>query len=378
MEAIFIIGATISFSMAFLVFTKKEKSLADYILRSWLAILGVYFIVLYSRLFIKGNVLLFEAGFSIPLLLGPVLFLYVVVIVNGENKFRSVYWLHGLPYLLFNLYFIMKFFPFGFTENWILLNLNDESVHLFRVYFYLSSNPVYIILALFKLRRHKKNISNNFSYTENIDLIWLNYVVIFYGILWIMILVIHLLTEFPVEAYTKQGYLIYTLLTIFLFVLGFFGLKQQTIYKGEPIVGKTFKDADSTGPDREKRYKRSGLKKAESKEYLKQLQEYFENEKPYYNEKLNLKDVAEYLNISANYVSQVINEQLNISFFEFVNKYRIREAKSRLCDPENENLTLMAIAFDSGFNSKSCFNRVFKKVTGFTPSQYIKREKIIQ
>ncbi|MCK5281030.1 MAG: helix-turn-helix transcriptional regulator, partial [Cyclobacteriaceae bacterium] len=119
-------------------------------------------------------------------------------------------------------------------------------------------------------------------------------------------------------------------------------------------------------------YKNSGLKKADSERYLKELFNYMENEKPYLNNRLGLKDVAEYLNISVHHLSQVINEQLDKNFFDFVNDYRVTEVKSLLRDPKYKQFTLLAIAYDCGFNSKSSFNSVFKKITGLTPSSYVK------
>ena len=97
-----------------------------------------------------------------------------------------------------------------------------------------------------------------------------------------------------------------------------------------------------------------------------------ENEKPYLNNRLGLKDVAEYLNISVHHLSQVINEQLDKNFFDFVNDYRVTEVKNLLRDPKHKQFTLLAIAYDCGFNSKSSFNSVFKKITGLTPSSYVK------
>lgn len=97
-----------------------------------------------------------------------------------------------------------------------------------------------------------------------------------------------------------------------------------------------------------------------------------EEEKPYLNGKLSLKDVAQYVDISVNHLSQVINEQLHKSFFDFINTYRVEEVKRLLNESRHEQLTLLAVAYDSGFNSKSSFNSIFKKITGVTPSQYLK------
>ena len=122
----------------------------------------------------------------------------------------------------------------------------------------------------------------------------------------------------------------------------------------------------------EERYKKSGLNEKKAKEYLDQLLQYMQEEKPYLNGKLSLNEVASHLKISINHLSQVVNGHLGISFFDFVNKYRVDEMKSKLSNPENKQFTLMAIAYDCGFNSKSSFNKIFKNTTGCTPSEYIK------
>ncbi|MBL4709912.1 MAG: helix-turn-helix transcriptional regulator [Flavobacteriales bacterium] len=98
-----------------------------------------------------------------------------------------------------------------------------------------------------------------------------------------------------------------------------------------------------------------------------------DEEKPYLNGKLSLKEVAAHLDISVNHLSQMINEQLSKSFFDFVNEYRVKEVKKQLEELKYKEFTLLSIAHNSGFNSKSSFNSIFKKLTGFTPSEYISK-----
>ena len=86
-----------------------------------------------------------------------------------------------------------------------------------------------------------------------------------------------------------------------------------------------------------------------------------EKEIPYTDGKLSLKQVATNLNISTNHLSQVINENLNKNFFDFVNEYRVNLIKEKMKDPNHKQFTLLALAFDCGFNSKSSFNVIFKK-----------------
>jgi AraC-like DNA-binding protein len=112
------------------------------------------------------------------------------------------------------------------------------------------------------------------------------------------------------------------------------------------------------------------LRKAKEANTVRDLLDYFENEKPYLNNILSLKELADELGIPVNQLSHIINERIGKNFFDFVNTYRVEEFKSRASHPDFQNYTLISIAYDSGFNSKATFNRVFKKYTGQTPSNY--------
>ena len=106
----------------------------------------------------------------------------------------------------------------------------------------------------------------------------------------------------------------------------------------------------------------------------KELIDYMQSEKPFLRTKLSINDLAEDLGIPSHHLSQVINERLNQNFYDFINSYRIEELKVKLKDPHNKHLTMLGIAFDCGFNSKASFNRIFKKHTGQTPSEYLENE----
>jgi len=95
-------------------------------------------------------------------------------------------------------------------------------------------------------------------------------------------------------------------------------------------------------------------------------------EKPYLDPEINMNDFADQLSIPSSYVSQIINERLQSNFMDFINKYRIEEAKERLVDDSFKHYTIVTIAYDSGFNSKTTFYSAFKKHVGSTPSQYRK------
>jgi len=98
-----------------------------------------------------------------------------------------------------------------------------------------------------------------------------------------------------------------------------------------------------------------------------------EQEKLYLDAKLSLPRLSEALKVSSNYLSQVINEQLNHNFFDFVNGYRVEEAKGRLIGDKGKSANILTVANDAGFNSKSAFYSAFKKHTGMTPGEFRKR-----
>jgi AraC-like DNA-binding protein len=153
-------------------------------------------------------------------------------------------------------------------------------------------------------------------------------------------------------------------LSAFVILIGYFGLKQKVIFTSENIISNEDISKVQT------KYSGSRLSDSESKQLASKLTDYMKSERPYLNPDLSLPQLAAELNISSHYLSRVINEQFNLNFFDFVNGYRVASFKEKINDPEFRNYSLLGIAFECGFNSKSAFNRIFKQITGITPSQF--------
>ena len=100
------------------------------------------------------------------------------------------------------------------------------------------------------------------------------------------------------------------------------------------------------------------------------------SQKPYLDPDLTLPGLADELDIPSHYLSQIINERIGSNFFDFINQHRVEEIKRRIADPSYAHYSLLGIAFESGFNSKSAFNRVFKKLTGRTPSEFKREQEV--
>ena len=122
-------------------------------------------------------------------------------------------------------------------------------------------------------------------------------------------------------------------------------------------------------PEKEK-YRKSPLTNEQSENILRALTHVMETEKLFLDPELSLPKLSKKLFLSPNHVSQVINGKLNKAFLDYVNEYRLREAKRLLKAPESAHLSILGTAIDAGFSSKNSFYSAFKKYTGMTPSQY--------
>jgi adenylate cyclase len=121
-----------------------------------------------------------------------------------------------------------------------------------------------------------------------------------------------------------------------------------------------------------RKYKQSLLNKELSEQYQHQLETLMATEKPYLDPNLTLRILAQTLEIPPNHLSRLLNEGFDKNFSEYINSYRLETFKSLAADPKQQHLTILALAYDSGFNSKTVFNTFFKKMMGKTPKAYWK------
>jgi AraC-like DNA-binding protein len=167
-------------------------------------------------------------------------------------------------------------------------------------------------------------------------------------------------------------------LTFFAYALSFFGFNQPSIFVNkryellQEIKLRRMANAEKA-QKRETKYEKSGLKEVDAKKYLSMIEKYMEEKKPYLDGNFTIENMARDLDIQKYYLTQIINEKLNKNFYTFVNEFRVNEVKRMLLDKNTGNFTLLGIAYDCGFNSKSAFNSIFKKITNETPSQFKKR-----
>ncbi|MDY0254893.1 MAG: AraC family transcriptional regulator [Tenuifilaceae bacterium] len=375
MKYIFLIAAFNALFFAFFIFQKK-KAIHDKILICWLIYLGLYtgvYALFSNKLFIEFHLL--SASFiSLLLLHGPFLFLYISALIDQEFQFNREKLLHLIPFILFNLFIVIaSFFP-EISEGIRLDHLESEhgTPLLFNLFLILTvlSGPFYFILSMLLFKKLDINIFNYFSSYENVNLNWLRKLVYIFGGIWTVLMTFATVHHvFNMFSWIFCAHGLTLSLSAFIILIGYYGLKQKEIfiqYSDRNIEGVT---------EPKTKYAGMFLKETDIEHYVNKLKHFMATRKPYLEADLSLPELANKLEIPTHHLSRIINEQFGVNFFDFVNQYRIEEVKSRIGNPEFENFSLLGIAFDSGFNTKSAFNRVFKKMVGLTPSEYKKQIK---
>ncbi|MBB4801073.1 AraC-like DNA-binding protein [Flavobacterium nitrogenifigens] len=366
---LYLTGIIITFFLVVILTSKKNKSEADKILALWLFFTGFHLFLYYLHYKKDFTSFPFLLGFELPmpLLQGPFLYLYTSALTN-QNPHRKYNWLHFLPFVIAVLV-LMPFFTLSFQEKLTVFQ-NDgkgyENLILILYSAILISGIAYALLSLQKLSKHRKNISDQFSFNEKINLRWLQYLILGSSIIWLVVI------------FYEDEY-IFSVVVFYLMFIGYFGIKQVGIFTNQPIsqndnfqnliLETVFIEENQT----EKiKYEKSSLSSEELQSIHQKLTEIMQTEKLYKNPDLTLAELSQKLNVHPNILSQVINSAEGKNFYDYINLQRVEEFKKLILLPENEKFTLLSIAFECGFNSKTAFNRNFKKATGLSPSEYLK------
>lgn len=373
MNYIFLIAAFNALFFAVLLLHKGPKALHDKILFYWLIYLGLFtaFYTFSSHELFSGIRHISSFIISMFLLHGPFLYLYVESLTSGKNRLKKTDLLHFVPFCAFFLYL---FISLGFPEyasrirmDHVDINIDPPFVFVIFLLITAFSGPVYFLASFLKLKNINTDILENFSTTEEINLQWLKTLVNIFGLIWsalIAIAIAHHIFHFASMDFCTNG--LFLSLSAFIILVGYFGLRQKEIFTRFPTAELSFVT------DKKTKYQNIPLSELEMEAYIDRIKSIMEKEKPYLNPEITLPELASLIDIPSYQLSRVINEKFGCNFFDFINGYRVNEVKTKINDPSFSKLSLLGIAFDCGFNSKSAFNRIFKKMTGLTPSAYKK------
>ncbi len=303
-------------------------------------------------------------GLSFSYLYGPLLYFYIKSTVYKNFTIKKSFVIHLIPFMVTLVITTFVFFTSNteeFRELTTTAQVSNFLWILIYMGFYLAQTLAYLIVSIYTLRIYRFEIKKTFSSLKNINLDWLSLILIGFFLIWIN----NLANTFFLIISGDISIFLSSLSLVYIFILA-----NLVVYKGlkHPEI--------FLGIEERPKYEQSSLTKEESKCYLYELKAYVEKEKPYLTPSLTIDELAKNLSIPSKHLSQVINEHLNKNFFDFVNSYRVEEAKRYLLNSMNNHLTILYIAFEVGFNSKTAFNRAFKKQVGMSPTHFKKLHQI--
>ncbi len=367
-KTIALIGFVQAIFGIFIFISKRPKHISFTIIAFWLAIIAIS---LGTKLLPFDTVEYFKIGvFPILFLHGPLLYFYVSSLINENFNLTWKDGLHSLPVFIIG---IQRTFGTQVSMN-SSPNLSENPSYIYNNIYYvllIVSLVIYWVLSLELIIRHRKNIPYFFSnYTARNTLNWLVTVIILYLVLFVVELFVTYIekllnTEFNLLANLHVNE------TIFTFLLIFFGINQTAIYKRRKDDLKEMPSAE-TGGEPENKHTVSVLNVDQMHELSETIIQYLQSKKPYINSEYNLQMMVDDLQIPRYKLSQVINGSQKKNFFQFINNFRVEEVKEKMANPAYANYTILGIAFECGFNSKTSFNRIFKEETGRTPTEYKK------
>jgi AraC-like DNA-binding protein len=326
----------------------------------------------------------FGVAYPMPFLYGPLVWLYAVTAADSGRRLRWRDALHLVPFALVVLAGLPIYLESGAGkvalyhrllagERPLLITIGDPLK--------LISGVAYAAATLVFLRRHRERVKESYSTLERVNLAWLLDLGLAAAAIWGLAVVFQLLEAAGIARIGRGDDAVALSIALLVYGIGYMGLRQPEVHRFEtaehPVVSPARQESaaaetepEPAEPSVAPRYERSGLTERQALRLRDALTALMDRERPWRESELTLADLAERLSTTPHKLSEVLNAQLGQSFYDFVNGYRVREVQRRIAAGDAERVTMLALALDAGFASKSTFNLVFKKHTGRTPSDF--------
>jgi AraC-like DNA-binding protein len=306
-----------------------------------------------------------EFNYAIPLLYGALTWFYTRALTNVKFKFTKFDYLHYLPFVIFLIFLV---YPLILGKGPV------ESRFAGFPLIKLIVMPFYLIGTLILLKNYRREFKNSYSYPIAVNLMWLTWVVTGAVVFWVLASTGYIYNYVTGQNQTLlwDSYVI-GLCGIYLFITTYIAVTRTDLFRAnsqdpvptqidlEPVIEPTI----------EKNITTEEVEESIDKDLIR-LKEHMKNNKLYLDPLLSINKLSELTHIPQYKISKILNTNLNQSFYDFVNGYRVDEVKEKLKNGAANDLSILGIALDSGFNSKASFNRVFKNKEGVTPSAYLK------
>ncbi|WP_190810281.1 AraC family transcriptional regulator [Flagellimonas sp. S3867] len=291
-------------------------------------------------------------------LYGPLFYFYIRNLTTGLKVNLAKDFFHFIPVFIVVLNFI-RFYGLSVEKKTLILNKGELNNYLF-----INNEALYVILSVVLMAYAffcYKTFKAYYAKDKEIKL-WLKLTTVtfsLFGLAWAGYFIIYKIGVLSNSA----DYFISFSMIAFITMTSYFGFSFTEVFDGKPL-NKVFPLI---------KYQKSGLSKKVLNEYKEKLLLIMESNSLYLDCELKLTDLADKLNVSRHHASQIINECFGMSFYEYVNKYRVEEAEKMLGDEKASDLNISDIAFKAGFNNRMSFYNAFKKYAGVTPSEYRNR-----
>jgi len=299
-----------------------------------------------------------------PLTYGPLFYFYTKYLTKEHKNFSLKDLLHFLPFIsAFIILSPVFFYPANEKLAFVQKAITGDQPFIFDIMEIVIpiQGLIYTVLMTLLVLNYNKKIKESFSNIEKINLDWLKYLTFSMVFCWSTVALSRSINIF-IDASINFEIVLHTSISVLIYSIGYMNLNQPEIF--------TKRCKEKTNENVPEKYKKSGLDNLTAEEIKNKLLGVMEKQKPYLDCDLTLLKLAEIVPVSEHHLSEVINSKLNKTYYDFINEYRVEEFKNKLKDPSTANYSLISIAFDSGFKSKTSFNTIFKKYTNQTPSEY--------
>ena len=304
------------------------------------------------------------------LFLGPVIYFYTESLLNPKFQFaqnKVGHFIPGILYILFSIW-MWIYDRFIADTRYYYEDGRDRELDDWYQIIGLISMGYYCVRSILVYNAYRKTIFDKVSFANNILFTWIKkYLILF---LFIQILRIIFFVLFPEwGSFNQKGW----------YYLGFSLFFYYLALKGLLMNFKTVQTYQNAIHEESKLLKKDDNKNNNSIEieyWKSKILQLVKEEEQFKNQELTLLDVAKALNTNTSLISGVINSGFGMNFNDYINHCRIEGFKEMITDGKNKNTTILGLAYDCGFNSKSTFNRSFKKAEGQTPKEFLDALKI--
>ncbi len=365
-ETIFLLASIQGMLLSIALFFRKQNHSANIFLSIVIFALSLDLLtsVYYSKGWHISNIHFSGVTYPIALTYGPLFYFYVKFLTKKSERFHLKEFIHFTPlFFVYALIFPVFFYSANDKLSFVQMMMSADQPFIYDIIetFIPVQGLIYTVAVVRLVFDYNKQIKENFSNIEKINLDWLKYLTFGMIFCWSTVAISHI-ADFFVDANQGFGIVLHTAISVIIYSIGYLNLSQPEIFMKakETIV----KDEMPT------KYKKSGLDNSSAKEIKQRLIEVMVKQKPYLESDLTLNKLAELISVSGHHLSEVINSEIGKSYYDFINEYRVEEFINKLKNPSTANYSLISVAFDSGFKSKTSFNNIFKKHTGKTPSEY--------